>query len=225
MHIPLKHWTEGSCWKMTESLFKVVQAKIKEVVSTVSYFSITCDEVTTLDNHSWISIHIYTIRDWEIVPMLLCLQRVIEGGGGAANITKIILGALTNDSGLTPHHIRDRFMAFGADGASVLQRRRNGVTDKLRVSHTPHIHGMHCMAHRSNLVVQCLSDLKMVVRIETHLAVLHKYFSKSPKRHLELQKLVELLDSKDKKILQNVKTRCLFVYVFASFDYIKVLHP
>ena len=55
--------------------------------------------------------------------------------------------------------------------------------------------------------MQCLSDLEMVARIETLLAALHKYFSKSPKRHLELQKLVELLESKGKKILQNVKTR------------------
>jgi hypothetical protein len=66
---------------MTESLFNVVQARTKEIVSTASYFSITCDEVTTLDNQSWISTHIYTIQDWKRVPMLLCLQRVIEGGG------------------------------------------------------------------------------------------------------------------------------------------------
>jgi hypothetical protein len=98
-------------------------------------------------------------------------------------------------------------MAFGTDGASVLQDKRNGVTNRLQVSHVPHIQGMHCMAHRSNLAVQCLLDLEMVSRIEILLAALHMYFSKSPKRHLELQKLVELLETKDRKILQNVKTR------------------
>jgi len=85
--------------------------------------------------------------------MLLCLQRVIEGGG-TDNITKMILGALTNEGGLTPRQIRDQFMAFGADGASVLQRKRNGVTNKLQVSHAPHMQGMHCVTHRSNLAVQ-----------------------------------------------------------------------
>ena len=87
-------------------------------------------------------------------------------------------------------------MAFGADDASVLQGKRNGVTNKLQVSHAPHMQGMHYMAHRSNLAVQCLSDLEMAARIETLLAVLYKYFSKSPKCHLELQKLVELLEYK-----------------------------
>ena len=36
--------------------------------------------------------------------MLLCLQRVIEGGS-SDNITKMIIGALTNEGGLTPHQI------------------------------------------------------------------------------------------------------------------------
>ena len=146
MHVPLKHCTKGSDWEMAESLFNVVQARTKEVVGTTPYFSITCDEVTTLDNQSWFNIHVYTIQDWEIVLMLLCLQHVTKGGG-ADNITKMILGALTNEGGLTPHQIRDRFMAFGADGVSVLQRKRNGVTNKLQVSHAPHMQGMHCVAH------------------------------------------------------------------------------
>ena len=78
--------------------------------------------------------------------MLLYLQRVIEGGG-ADNITKMILGALTNEGGLTPHQIRDRFMTFGVDNASVLQRKKNGVTNKLHVFHVPHMQGMHCVTH------------------------------------------------------------------------------
>ena len=47
-------------------------------------------------------------------------------------------------------------MTFGADGASVLQRKRNGVTNKLQVSHAPHMQGMLCVVHQSNFVVQCL---------------------------------------------------------------------
>ena len=135
------------------------------------------------------------------VPILLCLQRVIKGGG-ADNITKIIFGALINEGGLTPHQIKDRFRAFGADGTSVLHGKRNGVTNKLQISYVPHMQGMHCVAHRNNLAVQCLSNLEMVARIETLLDVLYKYFSMFPKRHLELQKLDELLESRGKKIFK-----------------------
>jgi hypothetical protein len=43
--------------------------------------------------------------------------------------------------------------------------------------------------------------------IEKLLKKLHSYFSKSPKRHLELEKLLELMVSKGGKILNNMKTR------------------
>ena len=80
----------------------------------------------------------------------------------------MILTALTNEGGLTPHQIRDRFIVFGADGTSVLQGKRNRVTNKLQVSHAPHMQGMHCVAHQSNLAVQCLSDLEMVAKFEPY---------------------------------------------------------
>ena len=93
-------------------------------------------------------------------------------------------------------------MAFGADGASGLQEKRNGNTNKLSISHAPHMQGMHCVAYRSNLAKQCLSNLELVARIETLLAALYNYFSKSSKRHLKLQKLAELLESEGKKNLK-----------------------
>ena len=72
------------------------------MVNAAPYFSISCDEVTTLDNQYWISIHVYTIQDWRIMPMFLYLQRVAEGGGGD-NITKMIFGVVINACGFTPY--------------------------------------------------------------------------------------------------------------------------
>ena len=60
-------------------------------------------------------------------------------GGGADNITKMNLGTFTNKGGLTPHHIRIRFIAFDTDSASILQGKMNDVTYKLQVSHVPHM--------------------------------------------------------------------------------------
>ena len=59
----------------------------------------------------------------------------------------LIVGALTNQGGLTPTKLGTISFAFGANGASMLQRKRNGVTTKLQVSHMPHMQGMHCVAH------------------------------------------------------------------------------
>ena len=79
-------------------------------------------------------------------------------------------------------------MAFGANVALVLQGKRNGVTNKLQVSHASHMEGMHCVVHPNNLAIRCLLDMEMVSRIETLLIALHMYFNKSPNCLLELQK-------------------------------------
>ena len=73
--------------------------------------------------------------------------------------------------------------------------------------HAPHCQGMHYVAHRTDLVVKVLSELSMISTIKKLLKKLHSYFSKSPKRHLELEKLLEPLHLKSRKILNNVKTR------------------
>jgi hypothetical protein len=66
---------------------------------------------------------------------------------------------------------------------------------------------MHGIAHQTNLAIEVLLELSMVSAIEKLLKKLHSYFSKSPKYHLKLEKLAELLQSKGGKILNNVTTR------------------
>ncbi len=63
------------------------------------------------------------------------------------------------------------------------------------------------MAYKTNFVVQILSHLPMVKRIESLLSTFYNYFYKSPKRHLEFTKLAKIMETKGTKILKNIKTR------------------
>jgi hypothetical protein len=38
------------------------------------------DEVTTINNQSWISIHCYVVEHWRQVSILLTLEQLVEGG-------------------------------------------------------------------------------------------------------------------------------------------------
>ena len=87
--------------------------KTKEVMQTSRFFSITCDEVTTLDTQSWISIHGYVCQDWTRKPMLLSLERVMEGTG-SDNLTTVIVDAIKNCGGLERTQLCSRFASFGA---------------------------------------------------------------------------------------------------------------
>jgi hypothetical protein len=63
------------------------------------------------------------------------------------------------------------------------------------------------MVHRTNLAVEPLSNLPLVSKIESLCKSMHNYFFHSSKQHLEFTKLVEIVETKGFKILNNVKTR------------------
>jgi hypothetical protein len=77
---------------------------------------------------------------------------------------------------------------------------------QLREKYSIYMTGQNYMAHRTNLVVQTLSDLLLVVKLEELLQSLYSYFTSSPKQHLEFIKLLEIVETQGFKILQSVKT-------------------
>jgi hypothetical protein len=49
-------------------------------------FVLSCDEITSIDNQSWLRIHANTIQNWIKVPMLLSLEHLMDG----FNVTSLI---------------------------------------------------------------------------------------------------------------------------------------
>jgi hypothetical protein len=71
----------------------------------------------------------------------------------------------------------------------------------------PFVFVIHCFAHRTNLAVEPLSNLPIVKKLEDLCQVTYSYFSHSSKRHLEFQKLADVVETEGLAILRNVKTR------------------
>ena len=111
--LPRRHSSDNLGWELADCLFQQAQLKIKEVMKSARFFSVTCDEVTTLDTQSWISIHGYVCEGWERKPMLLSLERVLDGGG-SNNLTQVIVEAIKNQGGITEADLQTRFASFGA---------------------------------------------------------------------------------------------------------------
>jgi hypothetical protein len=98
-------------------------------------------------------------------------------------------------------------VSFGTDGVSVFQGVRTGVTVQLKEHHVPFVSGMHCMSHRTNLTIQTLSQVPLVMRIEELLQSLYSFFSHSPKQNQELADLANIVETAGQRILINVKIR------------------
>jgi hypothetical protein len=115
-----KHWGDNAGWMIAEYLHKQVMVKSREVLSAAKYLAITCDEVTTLDNQSWISIHAYCLQDFSRQPILISLERLTEGAS-AGRLAIIIIDAMINHGGQSKDELRQKFVSFGADGVAVFQ--------------------------------------------------------------------------------------------------------
>ena len=60
------------------------------------------------------------------------------------------------------------------------------------------------MAHRTNLTVEPLSNLHVVSKLETLCQALYTYFSMSTKKHMEFQRLADIVETEGLQMLRNV---------------------
>ncbi len=62
-NMPQKHWSNSLGWEVVENMHDMVLQCTKEVVKQSPFFVLFVDEVTTIDNESWIFIHEYAFND------------------------------------------------------------------------------------------------------------------------------------------------------------------
>ncbi len=68
--------------------------------------------------------------------------------------------------------------------------------------------GVHHVVHRTTFGdLKSPSDLTFIVRIEVFMMNMYGYFNHSPKRHLKIYKLTQILKMMRNKKFKNVKTR------------------
>ncbi len=64
--------------------------------------------------------------------------------------------ALMISGGMPRKQIAQKLICFGVNGVNVFQSTKSGVTKQIKEYYALHSIGVHCMAHRTNLVVQTL---------------------------------------------------------------------
>lgn len=70
-YYPQKHW----CDNIGQS---IVKATIIENIKTTNYILISCDDIKNVDNESQISLHMYVIKDWFNMLLMVTFAKVIE---------------------------------------------------------------------------------------------------------------------------------------------------
>jgi hypothetical protein len=205
-NLPRMHWCDSSGWQMAEFLYAQVRDAIKVQCSSAPFLALTCDETTSCDNGSWMSIHAYICQDWARIPLLIGLKKIVQAPT-ANHLTSIVVEALEIGAGIGVGELGGCLLCFGADGVTVFEGARTGVTVQLAQKHAPFSIGIQCMAHRVNLVARTLSSTEVFQKAEKLMAKAHAFFNHSPKRLAEFQKLADVIDTKGLRPLKNVATR------------------
>jgi hypothetical protein len=68
---PKKHWIDTIGWEIAKHLQNQILAASKVAIHGAMFVVLTCDEVFTLDNQSWIFFHGCCVQDWCHIPILL----------------------------------------------------------------------------------------------------------------------------------------------------------
>jgi hypothetical protein len=82
-------------------------------------------------------------------------------------VTLMTFGGLINEQNV------EHLLCLGTDDISTFQGVRSKVITLLRTQHAPYFTRIHCMAHRTNLIMQSLSSMPMVSKLENLLQSLY----------------------------------------------------
>jgi hypothetical protein len=74
----------------------------------------TANEVITLDNQQWISVHVYVMKDCCRFPILLTLE-CVEMNAIAHNITSIFLKCMVKHRGVSVEELISWWVCLGCD--------------------------------------------------------------------------------------------------------------
>jgi hypothetical protein len=87
--------------------------KKRETIQSMRFFTVSADEVTTIENSTWVSVTIYYIDDWGRESMMCGLEHV-EEGATSNNLTKVIMKAVQALTAMSREEVAKKMIAFGA---------------------------------------------------------------------------------------------------------------
>lgn len=191
---------------MVEFMHSLLLDVTKVAFAAIAFIAISANEVTSINNTQWCSIHLYVVQNWTKIPILFCLDQV-NVYATSNNIFVIMFKCFFEFSGLTLKTLGGKLVNMGCNGTSVFQGYQTNMTLQFKEKVTPFLSGVHYFAHETNLVVVTLLDLDLVCQLEGILQNMYAFFTHNPKNFTKFEKFTNIMNLKKNKFFQNVKTR------------------
>ncbi|KAJ9534319.1 hypothetical protein QJQ45_007011 [Haematococcus lacustris] len=162
------------------ALYSISQTLLTQQLAAVRaspYFSLLADSSTDVGTEDHLLLYVRYLEPSSFIyhTSFLCAVKVV--GATSEHITAVILrviDTLSLDVG--------KLVAFCSDGASTFMGAHNGVIAKLQQQHVSYMVGVHCVAHRTALVVgDAFRVSPLMQQLDSALKGVHSLFAKSPK--------------------------------------------
>jgi hypothetical protein len=87
---PNMHWSNSFSSTLVEFMYQQVQKAIIQTIQSAQFLACSYDEVTTIDNGSWICVYAYVVDGWTRVHVLICVDQIVDGSS-SNNLTEVIM--------------------------------------------------------------------------------------------------------------------------------------
>jgi hypothetical protein len=121
----------------------------------------------------------YVVEGCKRIPILLTLAQMLFYAT-TNNPIKVIVANLLQYGNLFKIDMTSKLTNFGIDGVSIFQGAKNGLIPHLKEKHVPFMLWVHYVAHQTNLVIQTLSRLPLIFKIEALLKSMYNYYCTPP---------------------------------------------
>ncbi|KAL4082353.1 hypothetical protein QTP88_030035 [Uroleucon formosanum] len=190
---------------------------VQNIIETNSKISILIDESTTNSSSSGMIIYLKASISYDS-PVFIFLDLIELKSQTSINIIDQLLECL-HQHGFTDIYLKEHWISFVTDGASVLLGKTNGVAARLKEKF-PIIFSWHCINHRLELAVNdVLKDITAMYHFKYFLDTLYSLYSRSPKNQNELKLHCESLNEIFLKIGRVLDVR----WVASSYRTVKVV--
>ncbi|KAG5857213.1 hypothetical protein ANANG_G00016810 [Anguilla anguilla] len=171
--------------QIVEHIAKEMQSSIvNSIVSSSSKLALLIDEASTLSRKTTMIVNIKTSVLGE-PPEFIFLDLVELQDQTAEGIVDALMNCLTK-AGFTEEWLKENWVSFVSDGASVMVGKHSGVSTKLKIRF-PKLLSWHCMNHRLELAVSdAIDNVTSINHFRTFVEKFHNIYSKSNKNQREL---------------------------------------
>jgi len=104
---------------------------LKEKIANDRFLALSLDEVTAIDNTSWICMSIYMVNEHIRHSYLLGIKEMRENST-TENVYELVLNGL-KESRIDQLMIAKKSVCVGTDGAMIMQGQRNGLCVRLQL--------------------------------------------------------------------------------------------